>query len=513
MILADMEISRMCTTFADHLKEVEMKRSVGFVFVFFLVLMQVILRADTSIDPMGTTIYKPDKWWNGFTILSGEEGRLVDMNGNLVHVWKGSLHFPNKVFPGGHLLTSTSDWKQGRQDAIEVQIRDFKDAVLWKFNQWHEGKANEGEGTMWVSRQHHDIQIKGNPAGYYIPNYLAPDVSKGTVLVLSHYNVQNDRINKNVRLLDDVVYEVDIAAGKVIWSWKAADHVDEMGFDEAAFKAMQNYEAELKLEGDGFDWFHQNCASYLGPNQWFDQGDKRFHPDNIILDSRESGLLAIVDHETGKIVWKAGPYYREGEDKQLGWIIGPHHTHMIPRGLPGAGNIMVYDNGGQSGYGPPNDMAPNGISVMRRHYSRVIEFNPITKEIIWEYSPTNLGMFARNFGYKEFSPFISSAQRLPNGNTLITEGANGRMIEVTKELEVVWEYISPYLWDSDRPSSRNIVYRAYRVPYDWVPQLRKPKEVAVDPGPIYMFVIPAKDGSKPDFGIDKTTIWKPEIGQ
>ena len=114
----------------------------------------------------------------------------------------------------------------------------------------------------------------------------------------------------------------------------------------------------------------------------------------------------------------------------------------------------------------------------------------------------------QKYGFELFSPFISSAQRLPNGNTLITEGSDGRVIEVTQDREIVWEYISPYLWDSSVPSIRNLVYRAYRVPYDWVPQLPKPKEVAVDPGPNYMFLIPAKDGSKPDIGIGKTSIWK-----
>ena len=146
---------------------------------------------------------------------------------------------------------------------------------------------------------------------------------------------------------------------------------------------------------------------------------------------------------------------------------------------------------------------------MRRSYSRVIEFNPVTKDIVWEYSPATLKFSEELFGYKEFSPFISSAQRLPNGNTLITEGSNGRIIEVTKDFEVVWEYVSPYAVAWDAPQSRNIVYRAYRVPYNWVPQLPKPTEVAVDPGQYRMIIVPAKDGSRPYLGFDKTTVWDP----
>ena len=245
-----------------------MKYWAGFIIPALLILVPVIIQADPSVYPLGTTIYKPDKCWNGFTILSSEEGRLIDMNGNLVHLWKGKLHHPNKVYPGGYLLASTAAWKHGRQDAIEIQLRDFSDKVIWRFNQWQEGKANEGDGTMWLSRQHHDLQIKGNPAGYYIPNAAPLNISEGTVLALAHYNVLNEKVNRKIRLIDDVVYEVDMATGKIIWSWKASEHLDEMGFDKAALDAMQKYDREPTSEGDGFDWFHQNCASYLGPNKW-----------------------------------------------------------------------------------------------------------------------------------------------------------------------------------------------------------------------------------------------------
>jgi hypothetical protein len=47
-------------------------------------------------------------------------------------------------------------------------------------------------------------------------------------------------------------------------------------------------------------------------------------------------------------------------------------------------------------------------------------------------------------GNRFYRPFISSAQRLPNGNTLITEGSGGRIFEVTSDHEIVWEYISAY---------------------------------------------------------------------
>ena len=80
-----------------------MKRSVACIVLILTlsVLEPVIMQADPSVYPLGTTIYKPEKCWNGFTILSSEEGRLINMNGNLAHLWKGPLHHPNKLYPGG----------------------------------------------------------------------------------------------------------------------------------------------------------------------------------------------------------------------------------------------------------------------------------------------------------------------------------------------------------------------------------------------------------------------------
>ena len=67
-------------------------------------------------------------------------------------------------------------------------------------------------------------------------------------------------------------------------------------------------------------------------------------------------------------------------------------------------------------------------------------------------------------------------QRLPNGNTLITEGTDGRLIEVTRDHEIVWEYISPYY---GKNGNHNMIYRAYRLPYEWIPQADAPEEVPV----------------------------------
>lgn len=138
----------------------------------------------------------------------------------------------------------------------------------------------------------------------------------------------------------------------------------------------------------GGDWLHINCVSELGPNKWYERGDERFAPENLIFDCRNANILAIISKKTGKIVWKLGPRF-DGSDaeKKIGWIIGQHHFHMIPKGLPGEGDLLVFDNGGAAGYDAPNAIAPDGTNAVHRDYSRILQFNPITLEITWQYTP------------------------------------------------------------------------------------------------------------------------------
>jgi hypothetical protein len=143
---------------------------------------------------------------------------------------------------------------------------------------------------------------------------------------------------------------------------------------------------------------------------------------------------------------------------------------MIPKGLPGEGNILIFDNGGLAGYGPPNPGSPTGVYNALRDYSRVIEVNPVTVEVIWQYPPVVPAPERFTIPLAFYSSLVSSAQRLPNGNTLITEGLWGRIFEITQQHEIVWEYISPYRGKKIRA---NLVYRAYRVPYEWAPQAER----------------------------------------
>jgi hypothetical protein len=445
-----------------------------------------------SVYPTGTTIYQPDRCWSGYTIYQARElgALLIDMNGANVKLWRGLHGFPNKILPGGFVLGHSGERnvKYGMQDYLDLLQVDWDGNVVWRFDQY-EYVEDPGDEPRWMARLHHDYQRQGNPVGYFVPG-MEPMTEGGNTILLCHKNLyQKDIADK--WLLDDVFIEVD-PDGDVVWEWTLSEHFHEFDFSEAARNILFR-NPNMRTAGGGMgDWAHVNSLSLLGPNRLHDAGDQRFHPDNLIWSSRETNLLAVTDKKTGRITWSTGPDYDQSQAlKKLGWIIGPHHAHMIPRGLPGEGNVMVFDNGGWAGYGAPNPGAPTGAKNALRDYSRVIEFDPVSLEIIWQYTPHEAKLAFPMDANRFYSPFISGAQRLPNGNTLITEGSGGRLIEVTADHDIVWEYISPY-WG--QLLNMNMVYRAYRVPYDWVPQVDPPQETPVDPPDVTTFRVPGAAG-------------------
>ncbi len=453
------------------------------------------------VYPTGTTIYNAKKCWNGYTVFQGMETGivLIDMNGKEVRMWEGMHAFPTKLLPNGHVIGCYGERNPeiAFQDNKNVVELDFDGKEVWKFDHYEEIN-DPGQPKEWMARQHHDYQREGNPVGYYVPG-MEPKAKDFKSMMLVHHNVVDKKISDKP-LLDDVIIETD-GNNKVIWEWKCCEHFEEFGFDAAA-KATIKKNPNMHPTGYG-DWLHINSASWLGPNKWFDAGDTRFKPTNIIADSRESNIIFIVDRDTNKIVWKLGPDYNETpEIKKIGQIIGQHHVHMVPQGLPGAGNILIFDNGGWAGYGSSNPGSLDGTKNCLRDYSRVIELDPITMKIVWEHNPKKAGWLMPFDASRFYSPYISSAQRLPNGNTLICEGFAGRMQEITSYHEVVWEYISPY-WGTKTPV--NMVYRGYRAPYSYVPQLKTPKEVSIKPIDVTKFRVPgaAKPGCANKVKIEK----------
>ncbi|MDR1136215.1 MAG: aryl-sulfate sulfotransferase [Clostridiales Family XIII bacterium] len=459
-----------------------------------------------SVYPTGVTVYDVKRAWNGYTVFPSVRGALlIDMNGNEVNRWAGLGGFPNKILPGGYVLGNTGSRKGSRayQDQLDLIQADWDGNVVWTFDHTElvsDGDNKDGNKEQWQARQHHDYQREGSPTGYYAPGQ-APETLSGNTLILVHENVKNPDISEH-ELIDDKVIEVTWD-GDIIWEWKASDHFGEFGFSDAA-KAVLRENPGIVGEAGG-DWMHINSLSAVGANKHYDAGDERFHPDNLIMDARNSNILFIVSKKTGEIVWRLGPDFDTDESvKKIGWIIGQHHFHLIPKGLPGEGDFLVFDNGGAGGYGAPNPASLDGRNNAVRDYSRVLQFDPLTLEIKWQYTPLEAGNILFTDASKFYSSYISSAQRLPNGNTLITEGSDGRLIEVTEEHEIVWEYINPYYYDIGGKFHMNMIYRAYRVPYDWVPvpESERNEEIAIAPVDVSAWRLP---GASAGEGTGKVT--------
>jgi hypothetical protein len=452
-----------------------MKKLLLMLLACTFVLVPAAIFASPTVYPMGTTIYKPEKCENGYTVLSARyayEGRMnpvIDMNGNEVNSWTSANK--GKLLPGGVLFGT----KAGT-DALALV--DWDDNII---KEWDAGYG-----------QHHDQQLEGNPVGYYVPG-MEFNMTDGLVLILGgekdplepdddpDTKPKEDR-SANPGSTDQTLVILDWD-NTVVWEWHWNEHYSDA-------ESMVAYGITLDADDLGsprIDYGNNrlfNTAAWLGPNRHY-PGDDRFHPDNILVETAFGDRMFIVEYPSGNIVWSVGPDFSAipqlknlGYPKEagpfnlvgMGAFVGGmlHHGHMIPEGLPGEGNILVFNNGGP--------------------YSLVTEFDPVTLEIVWEYSGRELGYGpSHNWAHTFYSGSESSAQRLPNGNTLICEADEGRIFEVTEELETVWEYINPRMWKRGsphavtgvRPYTNASTYRAYRVPYSWVPQLTAPVEAAV----------------------------------
>jgi hypothetical protein len=281
-----------------------------------------------TIYPTGVTLYDKSTAWNGYTVFPSAKGALlIDMNGREVHVWEGFGGSPNKLLPGGYLLgsTGTRDPEAHPFDNMDLVQKDWDGNTVWKFDRL-EYVADPGYAPQWVARQNHDYEREGSPTGYFSPG-AEPKTDGGNTLLIVNSEVTNPGVSGKA-LLDSKIIEVSWD-GNIVWQWSASDHFEELGFDEAAKNVIYRLPSdELSHGGYGF-WLAINSISTFGKNRWYDAGDQRFHPDNIIWSARNANILGAIDKRTGKIVYRIGPDFSK---ISLGWIIGPHHFHLIPRG-------------------------------------------------------------------------------------------------------------------------------------------------------------------------------------
>jgi hypothetical protein len=425
--------------------------------VVLAVMAACAAEAEPSVVQTGVTVYDKARAYPCYVLYAGadEVTHLIDMVGTEVHRWphtgvpsrlldpaltggvKGEVGLHLAALPANLAGTGLMPGLPAALRNKTIGIVDWNDKVLWEWGAQAPGGA---------ARQHHDWQRLPNGDTAVLVNIgrVIPDFGPH-------------------QMLDDAIYEVN-PKGTIVWKWVLSDHLNEFGFTPA--------ELALIHQSKEPDYFHTNDMFVLGPNRWAEDGDKRFAPGNILINSRNGNVAVVIDHDTGHVVWRIGPDYPATDPfapkivpRPLDQISGEHDVYMIPEGRPGAGDILIFDNQGEAGF-PPVPMQVVGGS-------RVIEIDPVKKTIVWEYSARASGQADWQF----YSPFISSAERLPNGNTLIDEGINGRFFQVTPEGAIVWEYISPVIGPAPMPPlpghplpTSNYAYRIQAVPYDWVPE-------------------------------------------
>jgi len=287
----------------------------------------------------------------------------------------------------------------------------LRDETWDRFPLWHRFKGGvllEGDWDGKVVWEYHDPDhhhdARRTPSGGAI--YLAIERVPREVAARVRGGVPGSAKNG---MWADVIVEID-AAGNRVWEWHAYEHLD-VDRDVITFNDPRD------------EWSHANTVAPL-------PGDR------VLASFRNISTVGIIDKRTGAFTWKLG----------YDVLAQQHDPSLLP-----SGNILIFDNGAHR-----RDEAMPA--------SRVIEVEPASSNIVWEYRDDP--------PYNFFSPYISGARRLPNGNTLITEGNFGRMFQVTPDSQVVWEYINPYFPPDADGVSTNAVFRATHYRAEDIPALR-----------------------------------------
>ena len=361
----------------------------------------------------GVQIYGRDRTYDGYNLYcprTSAEVFLMDMTGEIVHRWNysrlgpfGSIHAV--MLDGGDAIVLART-----VGTISVIRITWDSRILWNIEvPAHHELAPLPDGTFYMYVQ--DVVA-----------YRGLDVDFSAVVRYSAEGEElerwslYDRLEAMKRGFDrsfflDTVLDSIYAAG------------DSTQVRQSAPEDLEHF--RKKWRAPVYDYFHPNALTVI-PDTPLGRRDRRFRQGNLMVCFRNVNQVAILDEASGEVVWAWG----EG---MLEW---PHHPTMTP-----AGNILIFDNG------------------VEREASRVIELNPVTLAVEWEYGT---GPGERFYSYSK-----GSAQRLPNGNTLICDSDNGRALEVTADKEIVWEWFNPAMEKRRRVQ----VYRMERLAPDKVEPL------------------------------------------
>ncbi|MGI0135151.1 MAG: aryl-sulfate sulfotransferase, partial [Candidatus Micrarchaeaceae archaeon] len=264
------------------------------------------------------------------------------------------------------------------------------------------------------------------------------------------------------------IIEIDPSTNKVVWQWNAWNHlVQDYDKTKANYGSVagspQLINANYYQYSQKPDWLHVNALSYNSQT------------NQVIMGVREFNEFWVIDHSTttaqaaghtggnsgmgGDLLYRYGnpAAYDHGTNADRTLYL-QHNDHWIPQGLTGAGDVLVFNNGdyvtGSRDYTSVEELK---LPETGYTYARTSAGAYAQPEIVWTYAPTGKQSF--------FSSIMGNAQRLPNGDTLITDAVDGTAREVTTSDKVVWVYKDPQYYPNEYdPSgpSTNDVYRAYK---------------------------------------------------
>ena len=351
----------------------------------------------------GVTFYDPLKADNGYTLFSGLYGKdmwLIDMEGRILNRWR-LPYIPGAhgiLLPNGNLLFA-GQLKSVKELGLPREFSGMGGILVeldWNGNIVWQAEAPYQNHDFHYSENGHILYLAWPPDGA-IPEEIAAKVKGG--------RSGSELKELGGKIWSDSVVEID-RNGRTIWNWVAYEHLDP---EIDALDPMANRTV----------WPYINAV-------W------RCRDENILLSARYTSEILKIEYPSGKIIGRYGK----------GRISRQHDCRELENG-----NILLFDNGAhRCGY--------------ESRYSRIVEIDPETDEIVWEYKADP--------PYTFYSPQCSGSERLPNANTIICEAWHGRIFEVTIDGELVWEYSSPF-WYTNLALNRhtNMVWRAHRYPRDY----------------------------------------------
>jgi len=396
--------------------------------------------------------------WNKHRILflTGVLAVIAGIGAGLFHMFYEPAIAPfNPAVSGAHIhnIPATGNISNSMDDGYNLyngKLIDLKGHVVKKWDSIYLGLIDPENGDYYAEKYYEAplwgrytwdgkvVWEKNFPIHHEI--VLTP---KGTIITFSKEVHQYQ--GRNVEF--DVILEFD-KDGNLLDRYSLWDHLKEFQHFHKKlildmppnFPIPDTDREKNSIWGGDYDYYHLNSLSIIPPNAR--EGTyPAFRPGNWLISFRHGSMIFILDQDTKKILWRA-------IDDQVspGRLEGPHAPHMLANG-----NILVLDNG------------------RYRKWSRVIEIDPISLQIVWEFKEKNF--YTLSQGY---------AQELPNGNILVTEAEEGYVFEITPDKKVVWEYYNPKKQDATdsvdktKWGLREEVYRMTRYPRSMIdPFLKK----------------------------------------